>query len=235
MRWLAASAKTLLVLIVSGVLVFSSARAADTIISVIVCSASEESSLLLYEPLTDSVVNQPNVVVFGLAKVAGTVKISVDDAAYSTLQIESADSTFYKAVTVGTGTHEITVALDNTCGALVGSVSAVITYNPTAQPTQGTPEAPAQSTASGPEGGGGGSVAGSVYSHGIQSVLQVDAGGSARERLAQVVIDESQPFRPVDNASLWLAVLPFVVGFGAFGWVHFRRSRRPAVRCHPIV
>lgn len=220
MRWLAASARTLMILLCAGVLVFGSAHATGTIIAALVCAPSGGSVITLNQPLSDSVVNMPDITVSGKVTQSGAVDISVDGIHRVTANVDSATGNFAAVVPVSQGTHEIRVTSQDICNAQNGLAGVVITYNPNATPSQGprTPTVivPARNT-------GDAAVRGDAVS--IDSdQLQVwpENDMSYKDELVHGVIDESQPVAPV-NATAGVIALPFVVGAGAFGWVHFRR------------
>lgn len=220
MRWLAASAETLVVIFCAAILVFGSAHAANTIVTAIVCSPSTGSVVTLHRPVSDSVVNNPQVTVSGEVTQAGTVDINVDGIYRSSLSMNSLNQAFQAVVEVPEGTHEIQVISHDICEVQDGSASAVITYHPEATPSLG----PSVPTTTEPSSGQPTvttieSPDPSVDAPGLRSVTGELSFG---EELLTGVIDGAQPLKPVNTASAIVA-LPFVVGAGAFGWVHIRR------------
>lgn len=219
MRWLAASAKAFLVLLVAGVLVFGSARAANTIVTAMVCAPGTGSQITLVQPVTDSTVNSANIAVSGRAVQATNLAVSVDGVLRQSIDLASLDTNFNTTVTVSEGTHEIKVEAADICNVNNDIAMAIVTYIKAAVPSQGT----TVPTATQPS------------AHADQAVVSVDSvfnsdlshdplkePVSYGDNLVHGVIDESQPAEPVNSTPVIIAI-PFVVGAGAFGWVHFRR------------
>lgn len=219
MRWLAASARALIVLLLASVLVFGSARAANTVVTAIVCAPSTGSVITLYQPLSDSTVNKPDVVVAGKVTQAMLVDISVDGIHQKTVNFSALNQEFSVMVTLIEGTHEIKLTSPDICKAKDGFASTIITYNPGATPSQGA-LVPTSTT------GGmftGDSVVNETSDVAPLQTLGLDTPEPANE-LLNGVIDNAQPVKPI-NATPAIVSIPFVVGAGAFGWIHLRHWR----------
>jgi len=219
MRLLAASAKSLLILVCAGVLVFGTANAANTIVTAIVCSTAG-STITLSQPVSDSVVNNPNITLSGTVTQATAVAVYVDGIHRSTTNLDAIGQPFSTSVAVSAGTHEIRVTSQDICNNQDGIAIAVITYQPGAVPTQGpsVPTVTLPPTAQAPGKATGAPVDGSIEP--IVPITSAEMGYG--DELYYGVIDESQPLKQTNPAPGIIAI-PFVVGAGAFGWIHLRR------------
>lgn len=219
MRWLAASAKAFAILLCAAVLVFGSARATNTILTAIVCAPSGGSVITLYQPVSDSVVNSPDIAVSGKVTQSAAVDISIDSVHRMAVSLDAANGTFGVVVPVSEGTHEIKVVSKDICNVQDGVVTSVITYRPDAVPSQG-PKVPTVTTIQ-PAGVVKGAAVG--YEGQELSVLPTMQEEKSNE-LVHDIIDESQPIKSVDMTP-GIVAIPFVVGAGAFGWIHIHIRR----------
>lgn len=216
MRLLAASAKTLFILLCAGVLVFGTANAANTIVTAMICSPAG-STITLLHPVTDSTFNNPSITVNATVTQASAVSVSVDGIHRTTISLDATKQTISTPILVTEGTHDITLTSQDVCNIQNGSVTAVITYYPNAIPSVGPriPTVTARPTA--------GTVTGeAVISYDEPQIVLPDERVSYEDNLIHGVVDESQPMKNV-NATPGIIAIPFVVGAGAFGWIHLRR------------
>lgn len=225
MRWLAASVKTFLVLLSAGVLVFGSAHAASTIVTAMVCSSTGGSVITLYQPISDSTVNVADVNVNGKVTRATTLSIAVDGVLRQSINLSSLDATFDTTVTLAEGTHDIKLTATDICNVSDGTVSAIVTYNKAAVPSVGVNVPTTTGSTAGPASVANQTAFDATATKGAApNQLQPAPTNDVNygNGLVRGVVDDSQPAKPISSTPVIVAV-PFIVGAGAFGWIHFRR------------
>lgn len=218
MHWFAGAGRVLVALVVAAGLTFGTAHAASTLVTAVVCASANGSVISLTSPHTDSTINSGTVTISGNVKQAQSVSIAVDGATVSTVPLDTLNQDFSTNITLTQGTHDITLSAPDVCHIKNGTASAVITYLQGAVPTQGgsvptvVPAQPLNPVAAGA----------TTKIFGDPSKID---GLSGPNGLPSKVIDAAKPTVPV-SATPFVIAAPFVVGAGAFGWIHLRRLLR---------
>lgn len=216
MQWLGGAARAVGILLLAALVVFGSAHAANTIVTAIVCSPATGSVITITSPVTDSTVNDPVVVLAGHITQAQSVDISVDGVVRTSLALTTLDQDFSTRLILTQGTHDISLATHDVCHVSDGSASTVVTYVPGAVPSQGS-HVPTQVPVQPPAPVTGKPVTEPISGPGL--IKQAPGIGT----IPRTVVDAAQPARSAFNTTPLVVAVPFVVGAGAFGWIHIRR------------
>ncbi len=113
-------------------------RAVDSNVGALVCGTDAiVASLTITEPLSDSIVNQPNVTVRGTAQNSSQIEVSVDGAYNSTAAIAADSIAFQTLIVLPEGTHTVSMVAYGVCGGPNATDSIVVTYQPVAEPSSG--------------------------------------------------------------------------------------------------
>lgn len=128
------------------VLVFqmsSVVRAADTTVGAAICGTGAAATLTITDPPSDSVVDQPTVVVSGEVANATQIDISIDGDYDSTLPLSPGETNYQTSVQLTTGTHTIKLEANDVCQMQDATASVVVTYQARTTPGSGN-ETPTQ-------------------------------------------------------------------------------------------
>lgn len=112
--------------------------AVNSEVGVSVCGTDVPAAQIeINEPLDDSVVSNATITFRGTVANATQIEVAVDDEYNNTISIPSGDTSFDVSLTLTPGTHTVTMTANAICGAPSATASAVITYQPETQPSNG--------------------------------------------------------------------------------------------------
>lgn len=110
---------------------------AGSVIGATICANS--STIVLMQPVSDSIVTSPSVTLQGTVQQASQIEIRVDGVFDSTLPISIGQTAFSGTVALAQGTHTISLTAVNMCSGTNVATSAVVTYAPASQvPSNGS-------------------------------------------------------------------------------------------------
>ena len=113
-------------------------QAVDSDIGVNVCGGTVAAAQIdITQPVSDSIIAQPNATFRAIVANATQVEVSVDGNYTQTIAIGANDSEVSAELTVTEGTHTITMTANGICGSQNAEDSVVITYQPESQPSGG--------------------------------------------------------------------------------------------------
>lgn len=92
------------------------------------CGAT--SQIAIAQPVSDSTVTSPEVVVGGTVSQANQIEVYINDEFDSTIPLVIGQSTYSSTIQLPSGTHTIKVEAINSCGGQNGEATSVITYTP---------------------------------------------------------------------------------------------------------
>ena len=116
-------------LIVSQAAAYSSGT--GSVIGATICANS--STIVLIQPVSDSVVTSPSVTLQGTVQQASQIEIRVDGVFDSTIPISVGQTAFSGTVALAQGTHTISLTAVNLCSGTNIDTSVVVTYAPASQ------------------------------------------------------------------------------------------------------
>lgn len=97
-------------------------------VGAVVCAAG--STIVLNEPVSDSVVTQPEVELSGTVDQASQIEVYIDNVFDSIISLSMGQAVFNGSVQLSAGTHTVKVVAVHTCSGVNGTASSVITYTP---------------------------------------------------------------------------------------------------------
>lgn len=101
---------------------------AGTGVSAVICNSG--ATITLAQPVSDSIVTDPNITISGQSTQASQVEIYVNDQLDGITSIPLGQSTFSATTTLSNGTSTIKVVAIDVCQMQNGEASSVVTFNP---------------------------------------------------------------------------------------------------------
>ena len=111
-----------------------SVYAEDTTINVNLCGTT---TIQINRPTSDSVVPRAEVPISGTVQNSNQIEVSIDDEFSGYIPISSSDVVFDSTVTLGKGTHTVTLEALNSCGGASATASVVLSYLPSRSSSTG--------------------------------------------------------------------------------------------------
>jgi hypothetical protein len=113
------------------------AQTTDDNIEVMICPDPSQSSVMVREPQSDSVTNQPTADIIGDVQLISQIDFFIDDVYNHTLALAHQDTSFSTKISLAPGTHTIKLVATDSCSNTVHTESVIITHEPTIQPSVG--------------------------------------------------------------------------------------------------
>jgi hypothetical protein len=107
-------------------------------IEVVICPAISQSGVIVIEPKSDSIVNEPKVAVNGTVEHISQIDFFIDDVYNNTVALGYSEMAFESLVTLSAGTHTIKLIATDSCSQTPHNYNLVVTYQPKTQPSVGS-------------------------------------------------------------------------------------------------
>jgi hypothetical protein len=113
------------------------AQTPDDNIEVMICPDPSQSSLMVREPQSDSVTDQPSADINGSIQLISQIDFFIDDVYNHTLALAHQDTSFSTKISLSPGTHTLKLVATDSCSNTVHTESMIITHEPAIQPSIG--------------------------------------------------------------------------------------------------